>query len=143
MNNLFDKNEQIDVSHFEWFLPSPPRPVLALTVYSGGEICFNGKLCEYVPKQLRIGVNRDGKILGLAGCSEKGYRVPKNGRIKDPNLVKVIEKRGIVLPAKYIVENKNDIWIATIITPTPLTTVGKTPKKPRQNSLKSMLPKKK
>lgn len=77
----------------------------------------------------------------MAGCSEQGYRVPKNGRIKDLRLVKAIEQRGVSLPAKYIVEKINEMWIASIIPGAPIKSVGKTPKKPRRNGLKAMIPK--
>lgn len=141
MNNRFDQDEQIETHNFEWFLPSPPKPVLILTVFNDGVIRLNGKLCEEIPKTLKIGVDVDGKTLGLVECSEKGYRIPKNGRVKDINLVKAIEKRGVSLPAKYMVEKVNDLWVARIVPPIPITKVGSTPKKPRRNGLKTMLPK--
>lgn len=144
MDDRFDQNEQLELHQFEWFSPSPPKPVLVLTVSSEGDICLNGKLCELVPKQFRLGINPDGRILGLTKCSENGYRVPKNGKVKDKSkvIIKALEKRGISLPARYIVENEKELWIAKIVSPTPRTSIGNTPKKPRQNGLKAMLPNK-
>ncbi len=80
----------------------------------------------------------------MAEVPEKGYRVPKNGMIKDPHLVQLIEKRGIRLPASYLVEKMDELWLATLVPSTPApTTLRKTPKNPRKNGLRAMLPKNK
>jgi len=137
-----NENKTLDFHQFEWYLPTPPEPLLLITISSENVICLNRKLCEYVPKQIQIGINMDGTRLGLAGISDKGYRVPKNGMIKDDRLVQRIKQRGVRLPARYLVEEKEGIWLGTLIPSTPAPpTIGKTPKKPRKQGLKAMLPK--
>ncbi|AIQ61972.1 hypothetical protein PSTEL_01370 [Paenibacillus stellifer] len=137
------KDQGSDIQQLEWFLPGPPKPVFSINVSNEKGFCLNSKLYEFIPKQLTVGISSDGKIIGLLGIAEKGYQVLKNGKIKDHELIRQIEKRGISFPANYIVEKKDDIWFAALVPPkqVPLTP-QKTPKKPRKNGLRNMLPKK-
>lgn len=81
-------------------------------------------------------------MLGLLEDA-KGFGVPKNGRIKAESLIERITERGIRIPARYLVEDTDGIWIAKLVPPTPFPpTPKKTPNKPRLNGLKAMLPKK-
>ncbi|MGW9530241.1 hypothetical protein ACWHAM_21345 [Paenibacillus terrae] len=143
MSDHFNENQEFGIHQFEWFLPSPPKPVFSIIVSNEKGFCLNSKLCEYIPKQLTVGISSDGKNIGLLEIAEKGYHVPKNGKIKGPELVCSIETRGISLPANYIVEKKGDLWFATLVPTKPVPfTPRKTPKKPRKNGLRAMLPKK-
>ncbi|GIP24372.1 hypothetical protein [Paenibacillus sp. J22TS3] len=143
MNDHFNENRELDIQHFEWFLPSPPKPVFTIVVSDEKGISLNSKLCEYIPRQLKIGISQDGKNLGLLEIEEKGYLVLKNGKIKGPELVRSLKTRGIPLPANYIVEQKDDLWLATFVNTNPVSLMPrKTPKKPRKNGLRTMLPKK-
>ena len=139
----FNGNQEFDLHQFEWFLPSPSKPVFSIIVSNEKGFCLNSKLYEFIPKQLTVGISSDGKNIGLLGIAEKGYHVLKNGKIKDLELIRSIEERGISFPANYIVEKKDDLWFATLVPPkqVPPTPV-KTPKKPRKNGLRNMLPKK-
>ncbi|KAA9002387.1 hypothetical protein F4V43_13275 [Paenibacillus spiritus] len=143
MNDDFNRKEKFDIYQLEWFLPSPSKPVFSISVSNEKGFCLNSKLYEFIPKQLTIGISSDGKNIGLLGIAEKGYHVLKNGKIKDLELVKVIEKRGISFPASYTVEKKDDLWFATLVPPkqVPLTPQN-TPKKPRKSGLRNMLPNK-
>ncbi|MCA1292267.1 hypothetical protein LBW89_04435 [Paenibacillus sp. alder61] len=129
-------------SEFDWFLPTPPKKILSITIPDEKNFNLNAKLCESIPKFIKIGVNSDGTMLGLLE-DIKGFGVPKNGRIKAESLIERITERGIRLPARYLVENMDGIWIAKLVPPTPIPAIPKkTPKKPRLNGLKAMLPKK-
>ncbi|MNW51344.1 hypothetical protein D3C74_288280 [compost metagenome] len=136
MTEYYSENE------FDWFLPTPPKPVFLITISDEKSINLNGKLCESIPSKIRIGINIDGTKLGLLE-ETKGFRVPRNGRVKAGELIDQIKARGVRLPARYLAENINGIWIATLVPPTSLPTIPKkTPNKPRVNGLKTMLPKK-
>lgn len=75
--------------------------------------------------------------------AENGFQVLKNGRIKAPELNEIIESRGVSLPASYTVEEKNNLWFATLIpTKTAPPPSRSTPKKPRKNGLQDMISKK-
>lgn len=143
MSDDFNENQKFDILQLEWFLPSPSKPVFSIIVSNEKGFCLNSKLYEFIPKQLTVGISSDGKNIGLLGIAEKGYHVLKNGKIKDLKLIKLIEERGISFPANYIVEKEDDLWVATLVPPkqVPLTP-QKTPKKPRKNGLRNMLPKK-
>lgn len=135
-------NGKYSESEFSWHLPTPPKPVLSITIQDEKSFNLNGRLSEIIPKNIKIGVNLDGTELGML-AEIKGFRVPKNGRIKAEKLIYDITSRGISLPARYLVENIDGFWIARLVTSTPSpTTSKKTPKKPRINGLKAMLPKK-
>lgn len=128
-------------SEFSWYLPTPPKPVLSITIPDEKSINLNGRLREIVPNRLKIGVNMDGTKLGLLE-EQKGFHIPKNGMIKAQDVIHDITLRGISLPARYIVENIDDLWVATLVPTIPApTTPKKTPNKPRLNGLKAMLPK--
>ncbi|MGO4950519.1 MULTISPECIES: hypothetical protein [Paenibacillus] len=143
MSNHFNENQEFDIQKFEWFLPSPSKPVLSIVVSKDKGFCLNSKLCEYFSKEITVGISPDGKNIGLLEIPEKGYHVLKNGKIKGPELVHSIEIRGISLPANYIVEKKDDLWLATLVPTKPIpSTPRKTPKNPRKNGLRAMLPKK-
>ncbi|MNV37890.1 hypothetical protein D3C71_1294240 [compost metagenome] len=143
MNNHFNENQEFDIQQFEWLLPSPPKPIFTIVVSDEKGFCLNSKLCEFIPRQLTIGISRDGKSIGLLEIEEKGYHVLKNGKIKGPELVRSLKTRGISLPANYIVDQKDDLWLATLVHTKPVSlTPRKTPKKPRKNGLRAMLPKK-
>lgn len=145
MSDHFNKNQEFDFNQFEWFLPSPPKPFFSIIVSNEKGFCLNSKLYEYIPKKLTVGISPDGRNIGLLENAENGYQVLKNGRIKGkgPELVRSIEARGISLPANYIVENKDDLWLATLVPAKPVPSIPrKTPKKPRKNGLRDMLPKK-
>ena len=89
----------------------------------------------------KIGINFNGTKLGLLGVNT-GFNVPKNGRIIAENVIDKIKEHGIRLPARYLVDNINGFWIATLVPPTPVPAIPKkTPNKPRLNGLKAMLPK--
>ncbi|MFE4573345.1 hypothetical protein [Paenibacillus chitinolyticus] len=144
MNDRFENNVEIELPQFEWFLPRPPKPVLSITISKEKTIIFNKSLCENIPQKIKIGVNSDGTRLGLIGFPEAGYRIPKNGIVRDEYLVHCIEERGVRLPVRYSVEKIDELWLATLIPSTPAPTAPRaTPKKPRTNGLKAMLPKKK
>lgn len=129
-------------SEFDWFLPTPPKQVFSITIPDEKNINLNAKLCEIIPEYIKIGINLDGTKLGLLE-EKKGFHVPRNGRIKAENLIDKIKERGIRLPARYLVDNINGFWIATLVPPTPVSAIPKnTPSKPRKNGLKAMLPKK-
>ncbi len=136
MSGHYSENE------FDWFLPTPPKPVFSITISDEKSFNLNGKLSEKIPRYIKIGISSDGTKLGLLE-ETKGFRVPKNGVIKAWKLIDEIKTRGIFLPARYLVENIDGFWIATLVPPTPApTTPKKTPNKPRKNGLKAMLPKK-
>lgn len=129
-------------SEFDWFLPIPPKPVFSITIPDEKSINLNARLCECIPKCIKIGINLDGTKLGLLE-ETKGFRVPQNGRIRAERLIDEIIVRGIRLPARYLVDNIDGFWMATLVPTTPVPTIPKkTPNKPRQNGLKTMLPKK-
>jgi hypothetical protein len=132
----------IDTIEFEWFFPIPPKPELAITIPN--EKCFNlnQNLCSRVPKRITIGVSKNGKIICLKEEPEMGFRIPKSGTIQDMNLIDSIKRRGIKLPARYLVEQNEGRWIATLVLPiVPSRPPKKTPKKVRKNGLGAMLQK--
>ncbi|GGF67032.1 hypothetical protein GCM10010912_10000 [Paenibacillus albidus] len=143
MSDHFNENQGFDIHQFEWFLPSPPKPFFSIIVSNEKGFCLNSKLNEVIPKQLTIGISADGRSIGLLAIAEKGYQVLKNGKIKDPELVGLFETRGISLPASYRVEKIEEYWYAKLVPskPEPLAS-RKTPKNPRKNGLRDMLPKK-
>ncbi|CQR51563.1 hypothetical protein [Paenibacillus riograndensis] len=143
MSDLFNENKEFDIHELEWFLPSPPKPIFSIIVSNEKGFCLNSKLNEFIPKQLTVGISPDGKHIGLKTIAEKGYQVLKNGKIKDPELLHLIETRGISLPASYIVRKEEDLWLATLVPSKPVSpTPRKTPRNPRKNGLRDMLPKK-
>jgi len=128
-------------SEFEWFLPTPPKRVFSITIPDEKNFNLNTNLCESVPKCIKIGINFNGTKLGLLE-ETKGFNVPKNGRVIAENVIHKIKEHGIRLPARYLVDNINGFWIATLVPPTPASAIPKkTPNKPRLNGLKAMLPK--
>lgn len=128
-------------SEFDWFVPAPLKPTLSITVSDERGLCMNEKLCRNIPGKIKIGLTSDGTKIGISEESENGYRVPKNGVIKDWRLVQEIKTRGINLPAKYLAEKIDGIWQALLTPQTvPITPPKKIPNKPRKNGLKAMLP---
>ncbi|WP_018751814.1 hypothetical protein [Paenibacillus sanguinis] len=133
---------EFDESQFDWFLPGPPKPVLLLNVSKERGIYLNSKLCECVPKRITIAIKKDGVEILLKEMPEKGFQVLKNGKIKASELLEIIRRRGVSLPASYTVEEKENLWFAKLIpTITPLPS-RKTPNKPRKNGLQDMISKK-
>lgn len=141
MTHVRSTNDTINISEFEWFLPSPRKPILAITIPNDNCFNLNQNLCIQIPKHIRIGLSSDGKRLALKEETEEGYFVPKSGGIKDSVLVQEIKTRGVRLPANYLVESINEYWVATLVPPISSPTLPKkTPKRPRTNGLKDMLP---
>lgn len=127
-------------SEFEWFLPTPPKRVYSITITDEKNFNLNAKLREIVPKCIKIGINSNGTELSLLE-ETKGFNVPKNGRIIAENVIDKIKEHGIRLPARYLVDDINGFWIAKLVPPIPTPAIPKkTPKKPRLNGLKAMLP---
>ena len=126
---------------FEWFLPSPKKAELAITIPNDRCINFNPRLKSQLPEQITIGVSPDGKILRVKESAGEGYHIPKSGSIKASVLIDNIKARGIRLPARYLVEKANGCWIATVVLPIASPTAPeRTPKKPRSSGLSAMLP---
>lgn len=131
---------EFDENQFEWFLPGPPKPVLLLSVSKEKGVYLNSKLRKCIPKQITVGIKEDGVEIILREMPEKGFQVLKNGRIKGPELTEIIESRGVSLPASYTVEEKDNLWFATLIpTKTAPSPSRKTPSKPRKKGLQDMI----
>ncbi|WP_334074100.1 hypothetical protein [Paenibacillus sp. A14] len=143
MEKFSAHNEEDRYSAYDWILPIPPKPIFSITVSDEKGFCINEKLRRNIPERIKVGITSDGSEIGILEETEKGYRVPKNGTIKDWNLVQEIKTRGVNLPARYLVEKIDEFWQASL-TPQilPTTPPKKIPKKPRKNGLKAMLPKK-
>jgi hypothetical protein len=140
MTQVLSTIDPTNTSEFEWFLPIPRRPILAITITNEKFINLNQKLCSQVAKYITIGISSDGKKIGLKEVAG-GYFVPKNGVIKDPRLVLQIKSRGVQLPANYLVEKADGCWIAILVPPEFSPTFPKkTPIRPRKTGLKDMLP---
>lgn len=97
-----------------------------------------------MPKSIAIGVTSDGKKIGIRKITEaeNGFKILKNGIIKDINLIDTIKKRGIKLPARYLVEKKENLWIGTLISSVVSAHLPKKiPSKARKAGLESMIKK--
>jgi hypothetical protein len=140
MNNRTPNNEDISISDFDWFLPSPKKVVYAIAIPN--DTCFNlnQRLTQKLPKMITIGINSDAKTLCIKKEPDKGFSVPKSGTIKDNVLINTIKSRGIRLPAHYSAESKGEYWIASLVPPISSPILPKkTPSKPRTNGLNAML----
>lgn len=136
MTQLYSKSD------FKWFIPTPPKPVFSITVLDERNISINGRLCGKLPQCIQMGTSSDGTKIALMEEVE-GFNVPKNGRVKAEELINQIRVLGIQIPAKYLVDKIDDFWIGSLVPPTPVkVTPKKTPRNPRLNGLKTMLPKK-
>lgn len=131
----------INSLEFKWFLPAPPKPELAITIPNDKCFNLNQNLCSQMPNYITIGVLEGGKTLCLKKETEIGYQIPKSGSIKAINIIEYMKKQGIKLPARYLVEEKEAYWIATLVPPSaPSGPAKKMPHKSRKMGLEMMLP---
>lgn len=135
---------QLDSLEFEWFFPTPPKPELAITIPNDKCLNLNQNLYGQIQESIVIGLTSDGKKIGLRKVTETetGFQILKSGTIKDINLIDTIKKRGIKLPARYLVEQKENLWIGTLISPAVSAHLPKkTPPKVRKTGLEAMIKK--
>lgn len=135
---------QVDSLEFDWFFPTPPRPDLTITIPNDKCFNLNQNLYGQMPESIVIGVTSDGKNIGIRKVtdSENGFQILKSGTIKDTNLIDTIKKRGIKLPARYLVEQKENLWVGTLISPAISAHLPKkTPPKVRKTGLEAMIKK--
>lgn len=124
---------------FEWFSPPPRKPELAITIPNDKCFNLNQNLFRQMPKQIAVGISADGKTICLKENPGTGLQIPKSGTINSYHLVAFIKKRGIKLPARYKVEQKEDHWLATLNSPVLPTPPKNTPKSPRKRGLRTMM----
>ena len=141
MNNRIPTENSGRFPEIEWFLPRPQKVEYAINIPNDNCFNLNAKLRVQMPEQITLGVGANGKTLWIKEKAEEGYKIPKSGVIKASNLIDAIKIRGISLPARYLTEREGDCWVATLVpSVSPLPLPKKTPKKPRINGLKTMLP---
>jgi hypothetical protein len=107
--NDTNKNEKLEnISEFEWFLPTSREPELKISIPN--DICFNlnQKLYAQMLDKITIGISMDGKTIHIKTMPDIGFCIPKSGTIKDSTLIDSIKKRGIKLPACYLVKKEEN-----------------------------------
>lgn len=141
MNNSTHNDEDINLSDFDWFLPSPKEVVYSITIPN--DTCFNlnQRLISQISKKITIGIYKSNpNTLCIKNEPDKGFSIPKSGTIKDKALINAIKSRGIQLPAHYSVKSKGEFWIASLNPPTiPPNPPKKIPHKPRSKGLNAIL----
>jgi hypothetical protein len=75
ISSLHPQNSDF-LPELEWFLPRPKSPQFSITIPNDNSFNLNQKLSTLMPKQITIGINSDGKILGLKEAAE-GYLFQK------------------------------------------------------------------
>lgn len=141
MNTRISLESPTKFPDIEWFLPERKKLEYAITIPNDNCLHLNTHLRVQIPKHITIGVSEDGKTLWLEEKAEGGYSISKSGTIKASNLIDAIKARGIGLPARYVTTECDNCWTVTLVSPvSPSNLPKKTPKKPRINGLKTMLP---
>lgn len=134
------ENPAFPLSSFKWFLPEPRKAELAISIPDEKRLNLNQRLCATMPERITIGVSPDGKTICIKECKESGFRVPKSGIIKGSEVASYIKEKGIRFPCRYLAEQKNDCWIATLMPFSPIPRLpNKIPKSQRKKGLKLML----
>lgn len=133
-------NAQLDFLKFDWFFPTPSRPELVVTIPNDKCFNLNPNLFNQIPESIVIGVTNDGKNICLREKTgtETSFPILKSGTIKDINLIDSMKKRGIKLPARYLVEKIGNVWIGTL-SPPKVIPPKKTPSKVRKTGLEVMI----
>ena len=134
-----------DRPKYEWFLPQGPKLPYAVSFTICGKCNISPKLMPLLPTYITIGVSSNGGEIVLAEGDDSGYKPPKSGYLKDPNLIRAIVERGIELPARYRMEQMEEgVWLGTLLNPPQKTElpIKPMPKRPRKSGLSAMMPEK-
>jgi len=81
----------IDFLEFEWFLPTPAKPELAITIPNDQCFNLNQNLYGQMPNRITVGVSLNGKTICLREAAETGFKIPKSGTIKGMPLISSIK----------------------------------------------------
>lgn len=138
-----DEIRTFDKANYEWFLPQGRKLSYTVSFTVCGKCNISSKLLPLIPASITIGICCDGKEIVLAEKEESGYKLPKSGSLRDPNLTRAIVERGISLPARYQMKQLEDgVWIGTLCDPPQAAGVTKKPipKRPRKSGLAAMMP---
>ena len=138
-----DQIRAFDTTDYEWFLPQARKVPYTVSFTVCGKCYISSKLLPLIPPSITIGIRCDGKEIALKEESKVGYKLPKNGSLKAPNLTRAIVERGIPLPARYRMEQLDEgVWIGMLCDPPQTAGVTKTPmpRRPRKSGLAAMMP---
>ena len=93
---------------FTWFIPKL-QSGYAITVPNKDRMNFNAKLLPQLPLKIKIGVSTDGRTLALQ-ADEQGYKIPKNGSLRCPEVIEYLFSKGVEPGVRYsVTEEENEL----------------------------------
>ena len=120
----------VNCDEFTWFFPRPKGAEMSISIPNQKNVNFNPKAMEKMPPFVVLGASSDGKRIGIREQTEKGYKLPKSGSIKDEAFISFLQSSGVKLPAKYELCETEGGWIGNLVT-TAVPKVSEKRTKPR------------
>ena len=128
----------IDFEKFTWFTPKP-KSLLAITIPNPDRLNLNPELLTQMPSHIEFGVSKNGQEICIRERLNGGYKIPRNGSIKDSSLISVLTSMGVRLPARYTVQKEDNCWLAIMDEPLQRKVImKKPPRKPRNSDLHNL-----
>lgn len=112
-----EKNNYHILKDFSVLLPEQKVSPMCIYIHEDGILALNGKLNnEIESRQIEIRVHSDGRKIALIPDGENCHKFTKSGRTKNLDLVKLLRKKRINVPATFEMEQEKSsgIWIGEI-----------------------------
>lgn len=101
----------INLNDFEIVQPSSRgQRKLVISVLKNGTVNFNQKLMEKFPqREVEIRISSDAKKLLIKDQGDVIIKLPKSGRLKNPNIIQRLEKNKVKFPIYYVIKWEEDL----------------------------------
>lgn len=108
----------INMDDFEVIKPISHRhQINIVSIFKDGSVNFNGTFLEKFPThEVEILLKRDLKQMIIKGNGDNIIKLPKNGRMKNYNIIDLIEKHNKRFPLYYVFEweKNNNLWLGEL-----------------------------
>lgn len=104
---------QFDLSAFSWFRPEK-KTKWAVNIPNRRCLNINAELLKEIPHSILFGYNAEKRKLAIRAENESAFVVPKSGSIKAEKVITFIVDSGVRLPARFLGEKIQNVWIGTL-----------------------------
>ena len=112
------KTMNINLEDFGVIQPSLGRQrAMVISVLKDGSVNFNSRLMEKFPmREVEIKMDAEARRILINDEGNVIIKLNKNGRIKNYNIIQLLEKNKIKFPAYYVVNWKEEIsmWLGEL-----------------------------